>query len=72
MTACQIWTGQEVLHLQRFSAMLRSARGLIGRDDHLANLVLEDALTELGIVLGDEAAPVGGANGRCRPRASPR
>ncbi len=57
MLSAQIWTGQEVVHLGRFLAILRSARGLIGRDDHLANLLLEDAIEELQCVLGERAMP---------------
>ena len=53
-----LWTGREVLHLRRFQDHLQAACGLLGRDDHLANLLLEDALVELQRVLGEQARPV--------------
>jgi hypothetical protein len=61
-----LWTGREVLHLRRFQDHLQAARHLLGRDDHLANLLLEDALMELQCVLGEQATPVaeGGGSGR--------
>jgi hypothetical protein len=61
-----LWTGREVLHLRRFQDHLQAARGLLGSDDHLANLLLEDALVELQCVLGEQATPVaeGGDPGR--------
>jgi hypothetical protein len=54
----QIWTGQEVQQLQQFSDMLTLAGRLVGRDDHLANLMLEDALETLHGVMGDRARAV--------------
>lgn len=56
MPAAEIWMGQEIVHLRRFSAILRSASKLIGQDDYLANLLLEDALDELQCVLVSDQA----------------
>ena len=58
MPSIHVWTGQEVRRLDRFRTILRSASKLVGRDDHLANLLLEDALEELHGVLGDRAKPI--------------
>ena len=72
MPAFEIWAGQEIVLLRRFGAILSSARQLVGRDDHLANPLLEDALDVLNCVLGDDATPVAGKSGsaaRRRPRA---
>ncbi len=63
MPTFEIWAGQEIVHLRRFGAILDSARRLVGRDDHLANRLLEDALDELNGVLGDHATPVVGGSG---------
>ena len=46
-------TGREIVRLGRSLARLRSARQLVGRDDYLANLMLEDALEELNGVLAE-------------------
>ncbi len=68
MPTFEIWAGQEIVHLRRFGAILSSARQLVGRDDHLANLLLEDALAELDSVLGDAATGVGVATCAPTPR----
>ena len=53
-----VWNGQEVRQLSRFRDLLRAASGLVGRDDFLANLLLEDALEELRGALGERARPI--------------
>jgi hypothetical protein len=58
MQTAQIWTGQEVRQLKRFSETLDLASRLVGRDDYLANLMLEDALEELNGLLGETALPI--------------
>jgi hypothetical protein len=58
MPTAHVWTGQEVRHLSRFRDLLRAASGLVGRDDFLAHLLLEDALAELHSVLGERARPI--------------
>ncbi|HLZ77109.1 hypothetical protein [Phenylobacterium sp.] len=58
MPSAHVWTGQEVRRLARFRDLLHSASALVGRDDHLANRMLEDALEELHGVLGDRAQPI--------------
>jgi hypothetical protein len=54
-----VWTGEELLHLRRFRDNLQAATELLGHNDALANLFLEDALADLHGVLGDSATPVG-------------
>ena len=66
MPSADIWSGQEVRKLQRFSAKLHLARSLIGRDDHLANLMLNDALEELHGLIGELARPVSKLADGCR------
>ncbi|HLZ77212.1 hypothetical protein [Phenylobacterium sp.] len=71
MPTAHVWTGQEVLRLARFRNILRAASRLVGRDDFLANLLLEDALEELHGVIGEHARPI--AEGRVAARGgSPR
>jgi hypothetical protein len=60
MPSAHVWTGQEVRRLARFRDILRAASGLVGQDDYMANLLLEDALEELHGVLGERARPVPG------------
>ena len=60
MPSAHVWTGQEVHRLDRFRVILSAASRLVGHDDHLANLLLEDALEALERVLGNKAAPVQG------------
>ena len=75
MPSAQVWTGQEVLHLARFRDVLRAASRMVGRDDLLANLLLEDALEELRCVLGERATPIAapGRDARSprRPQTNP-
>ena len=66
MPKAQIWTGLKVVRLSQFLAKLRSADKLIGRNDELANRMLEDALEELQGVLGERAGLL--ARRRRRPR----
>lgn len=58
MPSAHIWTGQEILHLSRFRNILLVASRLVGHDDYLVHLFLEDALEELCGVLGERAIPV--------------
>jgi hypothetical protein len=60
MPSAHVWTGQEVRQLVRFGDILRAASKLVGRDDYLANLLLEDALEELHGALGERARPIAG------------
>lgn len=74
MSTAHIWTGQEILHLTRFQNILRAASRLVGHDDFLANLLLEDALEELHGVIGEHARPIAeesGLQGRCTLRGTP-
>jgi hypothetical protein len=68
MPPALIWTGQEILHLSRFRNILRAASRLVGHDDVLANLLLEDALEELQTVLGERAASMARPSGLCGHR----
>jgi hypothetical protein len=65
MPSAQVWTGQEVRQLQRCSETLKLASGLVGRDDHLATLLIEDALEELRGLLGETAQPISRLAGDC-------
>jgi hypothetical protein len=58
MPVADVWSGQEVRQLKRFGEILDLASRLVGRDDHLANLLLEDALEELHGILGERARPI--------------
>ena len=58
MPSAHVWSGQEIRQLQRFGEILDLANRLVGRDDYLANLLLEDALAELRGVLGQQARPL--------------
>jgi hypothetical protein len=64
MPDAYVWTGQEILDLARFGALVRSASCLIGQNDEAANLILQHALEHLRQVLGDSATPVQGVD-RC-------
>jgi hypothetical protein len=64
MPSTHVWTGQEVHHLNRFRDMLRAASGLVGHDDFLANLLLEDALDALHGALGEPIRPFTGDDGK--------
>jgi|GEM_PF-4253294 len=66
MPSAHVWTGQEVHQLDQFRLILSAASRLVGHDDYLANLLLEDALEALECVLGNQAAAVRG------PRAETR
>jgi hypothetical protein len=71
MSTAHVWTGQEILHLTRFRNLLCAASQLVGHDDFLANLLLEDALEELRGVIGDHAKPIAEESvlrGRCTLR----
>ena len=65
-----IWTGREVTHLRRLQDNLRAAHRVLGRNDGLANLLLEDALADLQSVLGEQATPVAEWVGGGRPRSA--
>ena len=58
MPTAYVWTGQEILHLTQFRNILRAASRLVGHDDFLANLLLEDALEELHGIIGEHAKPI--------------
>jgi hypothetical protein len=60
MPTTQVWSGEEVAHLRRFGALMDLASQLVGHDDYMANMLLEDALEELNGVLGERAKPVSG------------
>lgn len=68
MPTAHIWTGQEIVHLNRFQNILRAASRLVGHDDFLANLLLEDALEELHGVLGERAKPIAEPGGPLGPQ----
>ncbi len=58
MPLAHAWSGHEVRQLKRLGEILDLARRLVGRDDFLANLILEDALEELHGILGERARPI--------------
>jgi hypothetical protein len=53
MPSAHSWTGREVRRIRRSSEIFDLASRLMGRDDFLANLMLEDALYELNGILGE-------------------
>jgi hypothetical protein len=58
MATLEVWSAQEAGQLKRFGDILNLAARLVGVDDFLANLLLEDALHELKRLIGERARPI--------------
>jgi hypothetical protein len=58
MATFEVWSAQEVGQLKRFAGILNLAARLVGVDDFLANLLLEDARHELNGLIGERARPI--------------
>ena len=58
MATAEVWSARQVRQLKRFGDILNLAARLVGVDDFLANLLLEDALQELNELIGERARPI--------------